>query len=67
MKKQTAEEIRQYTDDEILEKIAENKALINEIRYNHTITQVENPARIRILRRDVARMYTVLTERKMKK
>jgi large subunit ribosomal protein L29 len=67
MKKQTAEEIRQYTDDEILEKIAENKALINEIRYNHAITQVENPARIRILRRDVARMYTVLTERKMKK
>lgn len=67
MKSQNADDIRLYTDDEILEKIAENKALINEIRYNHTITQVENPARIRVLRRDVARMYTVLTERKAKK
>ncbi len=66
MKSRNADDIRQYTDDEILEKIAETKALINEIRYNHTITQVENPARIRVLRRDVARMYTVLTERKAK-
>ncbi|MDW8333105.1 MAG: 50S ribosomal protein L29 [Bacteroidia bacterium] len=64
MKKFKTEDIRQLTDEEIMDKIAETKAMIHQIRYNHAISHVENPARIRVLRRNVARMYTVLTERK---
>jgi len=51
------------SDQELIEKIKEEKAGLNKMTLNHAISPVENPAKIRVNRRNVARMLTVLNQR----
>mgnify|MGYP006276244765 CR=1 FL=1 len=44
--------------------IRENKELIAELRFSNRVSPIENPARIQKLKRDVARIKTVINERK---
>ncbi len=44
--------------------IRENKDLIAELRFSNRVSPIENPARIQKLKRDVARILTVVNERK---
>ncbi|MBX3102841.1 MAG: 50S ribosomal protein L29 [Bacteroidetes bacterium] len=58
-----AEEIRQNTDDELRVMIKEHQQMLADLKFNHTIAPIENPARIQKLRKEVARMQTILKER----
>jgi large subunit ribosomal protein L29 len=58
-----AEEVRELTDAEIGEKIAQTKEELFRLRFRSATQQLENPALIKVLRRDLARMQTILTER----
>lgn len=55
--------ITALSDQELIEKIKEEKAGLNKMTLNHAISPVENPAKIRVNRRNVARMLTVLNQR----
>jgi len=58
-----AYEIRNLSDDEIKTKMEEAYEELFNLRFQLAIGQVKDPSRIRVLKRDVARMKTILTER----
>lgn len=55
-------EIRDMTKDEILSKRAELEKEIFNLKIRQRYKQVDNPLRIRILRRELARITTILYE-----
>jgi len=58
-------EIRNLSDDEIKTKVEEAYEELFNLRFQLAIGQVKDPSRISLLKRDIARMKTVLTERKL--
>lgn len=56
-------EIRDLTDAEIREKVIQTKEELFRLRFRSATQQLENPTLIRMLRRDLARMHTILQER----
>lgn len=57
-------EIQGLSDQDLMEKIAAEKADLNKVTLNHTISPVENPSKIRVNRRNIARMLTEVNNRK---
>ncbi len=60
-------EIRKMTTEEINTKITEVKKELWNLRFSGATSGLEKPHRIKELRHDVARMKTVLNERKDEK
>ena len=60
-----ATDIRDMTIEEIEAKIAESQEELFRLRFRSATQQIENPALIKTLRRDVARMRTILREREL--
>lgn len=58
-------ELRELSDEELLEKISECKAELFNLRFSQATGSLEQPSRIRELRKAVARMKTILRERKL--
>jgi len=58
-----AKEIRELTTQEIKEKVAETKKEIVRLRLNHAVSPLEQPHNIGLLRKDVARLLTILGQR----
>lgn len=48
---------------ELRDKIKEEKAVINKMKINHTVSPVENPMKIREARKLIARLSTELTKK----
>ena len=57
-------ELRALTLEELAEKIETAKAQYNQMLLNHAVSPLENPSEIKKARRDIARMMTILTEKK---
>jgi len=60
-----ANEIRKLSTEEINKKIAESKEELFNLRMKQATGSLENPARIRDLRKTVARLKTILKEREI--
>jgi large subunit ribosomal protein L29 len=58
-----AEEIRELTDDEVRSRVAELEEERFRLRFRAATETLEDPLRLRVIRKDVARMKTVLRER----
>ena len=58
-----AKEIQDLTDDELSQQLRDAKKELFNMRLQQSTGQLENAARIRDLRRDVARINTVITQR----
>ena len=58
------QELRSLSDEELKEKLLENKKAVQEMGFERCYGRVEKPHRFSLLRRDVARIKTVLKERK---
>ena len=58
------EEIRNLSNEEIKEKIEETEKELFNLRFQNSAGNLEKPSRIKSLRKFVARMKTVLNERK---
>ena len=64
MKGMKASDVRARTDDELTEQVeAMGKEIFN-LRFQRASGQLENTARVRQVRRDIARIKTVLGERR---
>ncbi len=57
-------EIVGLADAELNEKIKEEKANLGKQKLNHAISPVEDPSKIRVNRRNVARLLTEVSKRK---
>ena len=58
-----AEEIREMTPDDIKARVAELEEERFRLRFRSATETLENPLRLRTIRRDIARLKTVLTEK----
>ena len=63
----TNKEIRDLTSEELLKKIEESKEELFNLRFNQATGNLEKPSRLRELRKQVARMKTVLRVRELNK
>lgn len=59
-------EIREFTSDELENRLRELKQESLNLRLQQATGQLENSSRIRLVRREIARLMTVLTDRKQK-
>ena len=60
-----AEEIRSLSEAELNAKLAEMKKDLFMLRMQHATNHLDNPLKIPALRRDIARVKTVLQEKKV--
>ena len=58
-----ATELRAKTPDELRSRLAELKKEAFNLRFRQATNQLENTARIRTVRRDVARVKTILNQK----
>lgn len=58
-------EIRAMTDDELRGRVDESKQELFNLRFQRATGQLSNPMRFSHIRRDVARIMTVLREREL--
>lgn len=61
-----ARELRELTVDEIIQKKLEVEKEIFNLKIRQATRQIDNPLRIRELRRDFARIETILREHELK-
>jgi large subunit ribosomal protein L29 len=61
------QEIRELETKDLAERIQESVAKYNQMKFNHTVTPLENPSLIKAARRDIARMKTELRQRELNK
>jgi large subunit ribosomal protein L29 len=58
------EDVRQMTPDQLTEKIAELKKEQFNLRFQKATGQLENTSRVRQVRRDIARLATIASEKR---
>ncbi len=56
-------EIRELPNEDIRRELAEKRRALFNLRFQRETEQLERPAELRLIKRDVARMLTVLRER----
>ena len=61
--KTRASELRDLSSEELRTKVADLKKELFNLRFQQAMGQIENPLRLRMLRRDIARANTVLKEK----
>ncbi|MGH3773755.1 MAG: 50S ribosomal protein L29 [Pseudonocardiaceae bacterium] len=61
----TASELRELTDDELVLRLRESKEELFNLRFQMATGQMDNNRRLRMVRRDIARIYTVMHEREL--
>ena len=54
---------REMTTDELIKKLNDSRKSYDEIKLQHTVSQIENPLQIKYQRRDIARILTELKNR----
>lgn len=59
-----AEEVRAKTEDELRDELRALKKEAFNLRFQQASGQLENTARVRVVRRDIARVQTILGERR---
>ena len=60
-------EIRELPTEELKERLETEKANYHQMVINHSISPIENPSLIKIVRRTIARMNTELRQRELNK
>ncbi len=58
-----ASEIRNMTPEELNAKLKELKGELFNLRFQHAINQLDNPLRIAAVKKDIARVMTIMTEK----
>ena len=60
-----AKELRDLTSEELISKLNDFKSELFSLRFQLATGQLENTARIKIVKKDIARVKTILAERKL--
>jgi large subunit ribosomal protein L29 len=65
MASQTTNELRELHDDELETRLREAKEELFNLRFQMATGQLDNNRRLRTVRHDIARIYTILREREL--
>jgi large subunit ribosomal protein L29 len=60
-----ATELRELADDELVTRLKEAKEELFNLRFQNATGQLDNNRRLQTVRRDIARIYTVMREREL--
>lgn len=61
-----AKEIKNLSDEELSTKLSELKTELFNLRFRHASGQLENPMQINLVKKDIARVNTVIRARQLK-
>jgi large subunit ribosomal protein L29 len=61
----SAGELRELTNEELTDRLRESKEELFNLRFQTATGQLNNNRRLRTVRREIARIYTVLREREL--
>jgi large subunit ribosomal protein L29 len=61
----SVEELRNMENADLVEKLRESKEELFNLRFQGATGQLENHGRLRAVRKDIARIYTILREREL--
>ena len=61
----TAAELRELTEEELVLRLKEAKEELFNLRFQMATGQLDNSARLKTVRREIARIYTVIREREL--
>ena len=61
----TTVDLREMSDDELMDRLAEVKQDVFTLRFQIATGQAENSSLLRIAKRDIARIHTILREREI--
>ena len=56
-------EIKEMSNDELIKRIDEEEKNFIDLRFSHQLKQLNNTAKLKLARKDIARMKTILNER----
>lgn len=62
-----ASEVRALSTDQLNDKLAELKKEQFNLRFQKATNQIENTSRVKVVRRDIARIKTILTQQQAAK
>jgi large subunit ribosomal protein L29 len=62
-----ASELRDLTDDDLEQRLAERRQELFNLRFQSVTGALENHARLRVAKREIARILTVVNEREAEK
>jgi LSU ribosomal protein L29P len=65
MKASDLKELREKTRDELNEELNQLKAELFKLRFQHATSQLENPMKIRQIKKDIARVKTIIREKEL--
>jgi large subunit ribosomal protein L29 len=60
-----ATELRELSDEGLVEKLREAKAELFNLRVQSATGQLDNHGRLQVIRREIARIYTIMREREL--
>jgi large subunit ribosomal protein L29 len=60
-----ATELRQLGDEDLVNKLREAKEELFNLRFQAATGQLENNSRLKTVRKDIARIYTLMSEREL--
>ena len=60
-----AAEIRELSADDLQAKLKEARAELFNLRFQHAINQLENPMRLGAVKKDIARVKTIIREKEL--
>jgi large subunit ribosomal protein L29 len=60
-----ATELRELSDEGLVEKLREAKAELFNLRVQSATGQLDSHGRLQVIRRDIARIYTIMREREL--
>ena len=60
-----ASEIRDMTAQELENKLGDLKKELFALRFQHTVNQLDNPTRIKAVKKDIARIKTIQRQREL--
>ena len=60
------EKVHELRDDELVQKLESLKTELFNLRFSHATRQLANPMQIQNVRRDIARVKTVIRERELR-
>jgi large subunit ribosomal protein L29 len=58
-------ELKDLTEQELQDKLQEERGTLTKLRFNHTVSPIESPMQLRAKRKDVARILTELRKREL--
>jgi large subunit ribosomal protein L29 len=62
---QKVAELRELSDEDLAQRVRELKEELFNLRFQNATGQLDNNRRLQVVRRDIARIYTVLREREL--